>query len=68
MTHSNERLLTVPDLAALLQTTPRSVYHRVHRRELPHVKVGARVYFRAADVDRWLAARTVASRTGDGSR
>jgi excisionase family DNA binding protein len=58
-----EPLLTVADLAQLLRTTPRGIYNRVHRREIPHVKIGARVYFDPAVIRTWLTLHTVD--TGD---
>lgn len=51
--------MTVDDLAALLQTTRRAVYNRVHRREIPHLKIGARVYFKRTEIERWIDGHAV---------
>lgn len=38
-------LLTVDDMAEVLKETPRNVYRQVEKNELPHIRVGKRIYF-----------------------
>lgn len=49
-------LLTVPEVAELLHTTPPAVYARVERGQFLDavVRVGRRVYFRRADLFKTL--------------
>lgn len=48
-------LLTVPELAELLRTTPTAVYAMVARGQIPGTtRLGRRVLFRSADVLDWL--------------
>lgn len=55
----SEPLWTVEDMARMLRTTPRGIYNRVHRREIPHVKIGARVYFKPDVIETWLALHAI---------
>jgi excisionase family DNA binding protein len=48
-------LLTVPEAADLLRTTPTAVYAMVTRAQLPGVtRLGRRVLIRSADLVNWL--------------
>ena len=49
------RLLTVEDLAALLQVRPRTVRGMCAKGILPYVRVGKLLRFRPDDVDRWVS-------------
>ena len=53
------RLLTLPEVAAFLSVSPKSVRRLVASRGLPHYRLGRVLRFDAADVSRWLAARKV---------
>jgi len=51
-------LLTVPEVAAFLRTTPGSVRQKIARGQLPGVvRVGARVLVRAADLRVWVGLK-----------
>jgi putative molybdopterin biosynthesis protein len=50
-------LLNVRELGAWLRLKERKVYDLVARGEIPHTRVGAKILFTPADVERWLAAR-----------
>ena len=53
------RLLTLPEVAAYLSVSPKSVRRLVASRGLPHYRLGRVLRFEPADVSRWLAARKV---------
>lgn len=56
---SNE-LLTVPEAALLLRTTPQGVYTLISRGTMPGVtRMGKRVLIRAADLRKHLGLTTV---------
>lgn len=51
-------LLTVDDVAGLLQLTPKSVYRLVEERKLPGVRrIGRRVRFYRPDLVAWMAGQ-----------
>jgi excisionase family DNA binding protein len=55
-------LLTVPEAAQLLRTTPRSVYAMVERRQLPGVvRIRRRVLFRTAALLEWVHQKSAPS-------
>lgn len=56
---TDEHLLTVPEVAALLRLTPKGIYAMVEGRRIPFVKVSNRVRFVRADVVRWLSENRV---------
>lgn len=52
-----ERLLTLKETAAYLRVTPSALYMQRYRGEKPGVlglRIGRRVLYRAADIDRYL--------------
>ena len=53
------RLLTLPEVAAYLSLSSKSVRRLVATRGLPHFRLGRVLRFDPADVSRWLAARKV---------
>jgi putative molybdopterin biosynthesis protein len=57
-------LLDVRELAGWLRLKERKVYDLVARGEIPHTRVGAKILFTPAEVERWLAARAA----GTGGR
>jgi len=60
-----ERLLTAPELAALLGLQVQSLARwRCTREGPPYLKVGRAVRYRQADVDAWLARQTVSPAGG----
>ena len=55
-------LLTVPEAAQLLRTTPRSVYAMVERRQLPGVvRIRRRVLFRTEALLDWVHQKSAPS-------
>lgn len=52
-------ILTIPEVAKYLKLSKSKTYALVQRREIPHIKVGKNVRVRVADLERWLAGRTV---------
>jgi len=53
------RLLTVPEVAELLQLTRKGVYALVEARRIPFIRVSNRVRFCQTDVLRWLQENRV---------
>jgi excisionase family DNA binding protein len=56
-----KKLLTRKEAAEYMGVRPETlaVWHCTRRYKLPVVKVGRSVRYRLADLERWLAARTV---------
>ena len=52
-----ERLLTVRELATLLQLHAKTVERMARAGRLPSLRVGGRLRFRPSDIASWLAAR-----------
>jgi excisionase family DNA binding protein len=52
---SVERLLTVPELAAVLGLHEKTVYDLAARRVIPSYKIGTARRFRVSEVESWLA-------------
>jgi excisionase family DNA binding protein len=54
---SDERLLTVREVASLLGLSVGSVYHLISQKRIPVVKLSSRcVRFRRSDIDAWIAS------------
>ena len=51
------RVLTLPEAAALLRVSPRTIRRAVAARHLRCVRIGRRLLFDASDVSRFVAAR-----------
>lgn len=49
-----ERLLTIEEVAELLQVSTDWLYRQVERKRIPAVKLGARVRFRPKEIDAYL--------------
>jgi len=53
-------LLTVEELAELLSTSPQSIRHMIHRRQIPFIRLGARrVRFDQTEIRAWVDAQRV---------
>lgn len=52
-------VLTLPEVAALLRVTERTIYALLARRELPAFKVGGQWRFQRRDLDAWVRRNTV---------
>jgi excisionase family DNA binding protein len=48
------RLWGIEEVASYLGIPQSSIYKMTSRGVIPHVKLGGRVRFRQADIDRWL--------------
>ncbi len=60
----NDRLLDVPQAAAHLAISPKTIYKWVHLRRIPYVRVGRLVRFRVSDLDDWIEERIQPDSTG----
>lgn len=49
-----ESLLTVDDLADLLQFKRQSIYNLVHKGKIPFIKVGKALRFNVSDIEKYL--------------
>ena len=56
------RLLTVDEVAGQLQLKPRTVYHWIHERYIPSIKLGALIRFDQASVATWAEKRETVGR------
>ena len=56
-----ERLISASQAAELLGVSETTIYRLTARREIPHVKIGRRNVFRPADLEKWVAERTVST-------
>ena len=63
-----KKLLTRKEAAAYLGVKPQTLaaWHVTGRYNLPVVKVGRAVRYRVADLELWLAGRTVGAAADDG--
>ena len=50
-------LMTVRDVAALLQLHEKTIYEWVEKGQLPCIRLGNRLRFAASDITRWVASR-----------
>lgn len=60
----DDTLWSVEDVAAYLRVPVSSVYKmtaRTARTRIPHMKIGGRLRFRKADIDRWLDLLTISN-------
>lgn len=49
------RLMSIEGAAAYLGLEKRAVYRLVETRQIPYVRIGAKVYFTRGDIEEWLA-------------
>jgi excisionase family DNA binding protein len=62
-------LMTVPEVATLLRTSPSAIYSMVGRAQLPGVtRIGRRVLVRSADLVGWLSCDHDYSPSSKGKR
>ena len=52
-----QRLLSVKDASVYLGFSLRSVRNLIYSRELPIVKLGAKIFIDILDLERWIEAR-----------
>ena len=67
-TAMTDRLLTTAEVAARLQLTTDFVYALARRGEIPHLRFGRTLRFRAEAIDRWLEAEERGKAPGHGDR
>lgn len=53
-----QRLLTVKDVAEILQCSLQHIYNLVWRDEIPHVKIGGLLRFKWEELIEWLNKRS----------
>lgn len=53
-TEPSKEFLTVDEVAALLRLTKPTVYTKCHKRELPYMKRGSRLYFSKDDIVKYI--------------
>lgn len=53
-----ERLLTADEVATHLGLAKQTIYNKVHRNEIPFVKVGRSVRFRLSQIEGWINEQT----------
>jgi excisionase family DNA binding protein len=52
-----EQLLTIRDVAKILQLTERSVRERVKRGTIPFMKLDGAIRFKPDEIDKWLKSK-----------
>lgn len=55
-------LLTISEVAELMKLSESYIYKRVRARELPHLKIGNLLRFKAEEVLGWLEGKRVATK------
>lgn len=53
------RHLELEEAAAYLGMSPSWLYRQVERKKVPHLRLGRKIAFRVADLDRWLESQLV---------
>lgn len=54
----SQKLLSPPQIADLLGVSVKTIYHWVHRKGIPFIKVGKHLRFNSQDVIRYFQQRT----------
>ncbi len=62
--HGIESMLTLSEVARLLQVSQRTVYRLAQDGRIPAFKVGQAWRFRLADIEAWIDAQVQGPRTG----
>ena len=55
-------VLTPRQAVTALQISPRKLWELTHQGEIPHARVGRRIYYRVCDLEAWLESRLVNQR------
>ena len=53
--------MTVAEAAAYLGVSTDTIYEMVRRREIPHIRIRRRIFFRRDTLDAWLSRMEAAS-------
>jgi len=59
MSNSTQQLLTIEEASKLLSVKISRLRTAVFKREIPFVKIGHLVRFRASDLDTWVSSKTI---------
>lgn len=62
--HSSDRLWTIVETAEYLTVPVSAIYKMTARKaavRIPHIRLGGKLRFRRADLDRWLTLLTVSN-------
>lgn len=59
---TDDEILTLKEVAALLKVAEKTTYTMAQRGELPGFNVSGQWRFRRADIDRWIQEQTAARR------
>ena len=54
-----ERLISIQEASVLLGLKVPTIYKKICRRELPHIKLGGKVLFRPSELERWVQKHSV---------
>lgn len=54
-----DKLLTVDDVARILDVKKSTIYQWTHMRLIPYIKMGRFVRFREKEIEKWLKAKQV---------
>jgi excisionase family DNA binding protein len=52
-----ETFLTVLEVAAAVQLSPKTIYRYVAKKEIPFHKINTAVRFRPAEIEKWISDR-----------
>jgi excisionase family DNA binding protein len=58
---SGEEVLTLPEVAAYLKVTERTIYRLAAGKKIPAFKVGGVWRFSRGDIDRWIKQQSVSA-------
>ncbi len=53
-----EKLMTVREVADLTSLARSSIYAMAGRKEIPHIKLGARIVFNPTEIQAWIDRRS----------
>jgi len=56
-TATTDRKMTVPEVAAYLSLPEPTIRTFLHKRKIPHSKVGRRILFSQREIDNWLQSQ-----------
>jgi excisionase family DNA binding protein len=63
---SGEEVLTLPEVAAYLKVTERTIYRLAGAKKIPAFKVGGVWRFSRGDIDRWIKQQSVSAAAEGG--
>jgi putative molybdopterin biosynthesis protein len=68
MPQDPEPLWTLDDMANFLRISKVTLYRMVKKGDVPHVRVGKKIYFIKAGVQRWLEAKQRGGKIGPSKK